>query len=301
VSLMSFMLLIISLFVGFALVAAASNPSTASGIIDGATLTGLFVGAMLLFVWAPIFLTSVALAIKAIRQGDQWGYACLLAHVMIIGGFCALSLIAKTFDTPERRAAQQQKWLQRRSSRQAPRPLGGIDIARDSVLYKVSTSPWLISGSVAVLALGLALRVICSPSFNDPRTPVSISTQSRTESDASALDAKCPVCQANIGRVLLSGGRVCPACNTAFLQESSPESERKGPGNIGAVFVEGSSVQRITAAVLAGGLLFFSAAWLWYWALGDSATSTRMLIMAGLLAGGLGGMFLARVSKDRTA
>lgn len=72
------------------------------------------------------------------RGRPVWGYACVFAHVVIIDALCAFCLIAKTFNTPEHRATQQQKWLERRASRQAPRPLGGIDISRDSAFYKVA-------------------------------------------------------------------------------------------------------------------------------------------------------------------
>lgn len=296
---MSFILIIVSVSVGFGLLLMAGNPSNASGIIDGATITALFVGGILLFVWAPVFLTSITLAIKAIHQGDQWGYACLFAHVVIIGGVCSFSLIAKTLDTPERRAAQQQKWLERRASRQAPRPLGGIDISRDSTLYKVAASPWLLRGSLAVLALGLALRAIRHRSIHDPSALAAVATPCGTETDPSPLDATCPVCHADIGRVLISGGKVCPSCNTAFLQQSSADFKEKGVLRIGAIFQEGSSVKRVTAAVLAGGLLFFTAAWVWYWALGDAASSTPILMMAALLAVGLAAMLAVRVFADQ--
>lgn len=90
--------------------------------------------------------------------------------------------------------------------------------------------------------------------------------------------AECPQCHVDISRVLASGGRTCPACNTQFLFSNS-NSQSSARKLFAGLLSEGSSVKRIAGAVCLVAFVLFGLTWVWFAAVGNTQMSHRMLVM----------------------
>jgi hypothetical protein len=171
---------------------------------------------ILALVSIPIFLTSLFLAIKSSLARDPWGYASALLHIAIIAGFLLFTWGTHLWNTPERQAAREAKLRARWAERQMPRQPRYFDVAINPTFYKPVASPTWRIASVVTLAAGLILWFV--PRFRRTVPPHS----DNNAEDICALDVKCPICKANIGRILVIGETSCPSCHTQF----SPGSVR---------------------------------------------------------------------------